>query len=164
MKKSSMTTDMDRKWLEEAGELSLRGMRDGDGGPFGALLVLDGKVIGRGWNRVIRSGDPTAHAEVVAIRAACKAAKSFHLEGATLYTSCEPCPMCLGAAYWAKVARIVFANTRRDAARIGFSDDFIYRELARPLTGRKIPIQRLPSAAAKAAFDEWRVKDGRIPY
>ena len=154
----------DARWLAEAAALAAAGMRAGRGGPFGAVVVREGEVLGRGCNRVLESGDPTAHAEVTAIRDACSAAGGFSLEGCTLYTSCEPCPMCLGAAYWARVDRIVYANTRRDAAAIGFSDDFIYRELARPMSRRKLPIRRLASPEARDAFREWRDKADKTPY
>lgn len=154
----------DARWLAEAARLSLEGMRAGRGGPFGAVVVRSGEVVGRGCNRVLESGDPTAHAEVVAIREACRTLGGFHLRDCVLYTTCEPCPMCLGAAYWARVDRIVFANTRRDAAAIGFSDDFIYRELARPRADRKLPIRRVASPEAKEAFREWRDKTDKTPY
>jgi tRNA(Arg) A34 adenosine deaminase TadA len=154
----------DARWLAEAAALAVAGMRAGRGGPFGAVVVREGEVLGRGCNRVLESGDPTAHAEVTAIREACRALGGFSLAGCTLYTSCEPCPMCLGAAYWARVDRIVYANTRRDAAAIGFSDDFIYRELARPLARRKLPIRRLASPEARDAFREWRDKADKTPY
>lgn len=156
--------DADARWLAEAATLSLEGMRAGRGGPFGAVLVRAGAVVGRGCNRVLETRDPTAHAEITAIREACRALGAFDLAGCTLYTSCEPCPMCLGAAYWARVDRIVYANTRRDAAAIGFSDDFIYRELARPKAARKLPIRRLASPEAGAAFREWRDKADKTPY
>jgi len=154
----------DRRFLAEASELSLRGMRRGKGGPFGALVVKDGRVIGRGCNEVTGSLDPTAHAEVNAIRAACRKLEAFSLEGCVLYTSCEPCPMCLGAAYWARIGRVVYANTRRDAEAIGFSDAFIYAELERPPSRRKLALVRIPDAAAAAAFREWREKRDKTPY
>ena len=113
---------------------------------------------------MLETRDPTAHAEVTAIREACRAADAFHLAGCVLYTSCEPCPMCLGAAYWARVDRIVYANTRRDAAAIGFSDEFIYRELALPKAARKLPIRRLASPEARDAFREWRDKPDKTRY
>lgn len=157
-------TGEDRRFLAEAAALSLRGMRRGKGGPFGAIVVKGGKVIGRGCNEVTGTLDPTAHAEVNAIRAACRKLKAFSLEGCVLYTSCEPCPMCLGAAYWARLDRVVFANTRRDAEAIGFSDAFIYAELDRPISRRKLPMRRITDAAAAAAFREWREKPDKTPY
>lgn len=148
----------------EAIALSLEGMRAGRGGPFGAVIARKGEIIGRGSNRVLSTSDPTAHAEVVAIRDACKALGSFQLDGCVLYTSCEPCPMCLAAAYWARLDRIVFANTRRDAARIGFSDDFIYREIPLAPAKRSLPMKRLLGKRAWAVFEEWRRKPDKVPY
>jgi guanine deaminase len=163
-KKKTALSESDRRFLAEAAELSFRGMRRGKGGPFGAVVVLGGEVIGKGWNKVLASRDPTAHAEVTALRAACRAAGSFHLEGSVLYTSCEPCPMCLGAAYWARVARIVYANTRSDAEAIGFSDAFIYEELARPVGRRRLPLVRHADLRAREAFAEWLAKADKTPY
>lgn len=159
--------------MAEAARLSREGMRAGRGGPFGAVVAQGGKILAGGCNEVLATNDPTAHAEVVAIRAACRALGSFDLSGCELYTSCEPCPMCLAAAYWARIDRIVFANTRRDAAAIGFGDAFIYRELAKPAAGqprpgkagaRKLPMLRLRNAEAAAAFAEWARKRDRIHY
>ena len=135
-----------------------------DEGPFGAVVVMDGKIVGEGVNQVVPSGDPTAHAEVVAIRAACKTVGSHVLDGAVLYTSCEPCPMCLGAVWWARIAEIVYANDRADAAAIGFDDDAIYREVAAPLHRRKLPIRRLGAAEALEVFKAWAVKPDKMPY
>jgi guanine deaminase len=143
---------------------SLRGMRAGRGGPFGAVIARDGKIIGQGGNRVISGNDPTAHAEVVAIRDACRRLGAFQLDGCVLYTSCEPCPMCLAAAYWARVDRIVFANSRRDAAAIGFGDDFVYREIPLPPARRRLPMTRLMGREALAVFREWARKADKIPY
>ena len=135
-----------------------------DEGPFGAVVVLDGKIIGEGVNQVVQTGDPTAHAEVVAIRNACKALGSHVLDGAVVYTSCEPCPMCLGAAWWARVREIVYANSREDAAAIGFDDDAIYREIATPLDQRTLPIRRLGAAEALEVFKLWHAKPDKVPY
>jgi tRNA(Arg) A34 adenosine deaminase TadA len=156
--------DADRRFMAEAIGLSLKGMRGGKGGPFGALVVRKGEVIGRGHNRVLASADPTAHAEITAIRAACRRLGTFHLEGCVLYTTCEPCPMCLAAAYWARVDRVVYANTRRDAAAIGFSDAFIYEELERAVARRSMPMTRIMGSEARSAFDEWLSKADRTPY
>jgi guanine deaminase len=150
--------------MSHAIALSLQGMRSGRGGPFGAVIARDGKIVGKGSNQVLATSDPTAHAEVVAIRNACKALGVFQLDGCVLYTSCEPCPMCLAAAYWARVDRIVFANSRRDAAKVGFGDDFIYREIPLPAGERTLPMQRLMGKAAFAAFREWDRKSDKIPY
>ena len=135
-----------------------------DEGPFGAVVVKDGKIIGEGVNQVVPTGDPTAHAEVVAIRAACKTLGSHVLDGAVLYTSCEPCPMCLGAAWWARMKEIVYANDRADAAAIGFDDDAIYEEVAAPLHQRKLPIRRLGAAEALEVFKLWHAKPDKVPY
>lgn len=154
----------DRRLMAEAIALSVEGMRKGRGGPFGALVARDGKVVGRGCNEVLAGADPTAHAEITAIRAACRALGTFHLEGCILVTTCEPCPMCLGAAYWARIDRIVYANGRRDAAAIGFSDDFIYREFDRPPGRRSLPMTRAMRKEAMAAFREWRGKSHKTAY
>ena len=125
---------------------------------------MDHSNRGHGWNRVTSSNDPTAHAEVTAIREACKELKTFQLVGCALYTSCEPCPMCLGAIYWARLKKIYYANTRKDAAAIDFDDDFLYREVARPVSRRKIPMKQLLHKEALAVFAEWKKKADRIPY
>jgi len=142
-------------FMERAATLALRKMRDSQGGPFGALIVRDGNVIAEGWNKVTSSNDPTAHAEVVAIRNACAGLKTFSLDGCDIYTNCEPCPMCLGAIYWAHIRCIYYSNTRADAARIGFDDDFIYREIGIPLDRRTIPAVRIASETSDLAFSEW---------
>ena len=153
-----------RMLMAEAIALSSRGLAGGRGGPFGAVVAKDGKVVGRGQNRVLADSDPTAHAEVVALRNACRRLRRFHLEGCVLYTSCEPCPMCLAAAYWARVDAIVYANTRADAAAIGFGDAFLYAELKRPAGRRQLPTTRLPAKAAKAAFRAWAAWDRKTHY
>lgn len=154
--------DLSEALMIEAAKLSLQGMRRGDGGPFGALIARGGKIVGRGNNKVIKSKDPTAHAEVVAIRAAARALGSFDLSGCDLYTSCEPCPMCLAAAYWAGVNRIFYANTRADAHAIGFGDAFIYDVLE----GRRkrLPMRRVAVPEAAAAFAAWTRKKDRTHY
>jgi tRNA(Arg) A34 adenosine deaminase TadA len=154
----------DERFIARAAALSHEGMERGAGGPFGALVVREGRVLAEGWNEVTSSNDPTAHAEIVAIRRACAVVGSFTLDGATVYASCEPCPMCLAAIHWARCARIVFANTREDAARIGFDDDHIYREIPKPLVERALPILRLPHAGAAAAFALWTAKADRVEY
>jgi tRNA(Arg) A34 adenosine deaminase TadA len=148
--------------------LSIRLAREhmlaGDGGPFGAVVARGGEVLGEGWNKVLSSLDPTAHAEIVAIRAAAARLRNFSLEGCTLYASCEPCPMCLMAAYWARVDRIVFAGTRGDAARAGFDDAFLYEEIRRPAEQRKLPMQQMLASEAAAVFQEWNAKPDRVQY
>src|SRR5688572_13696706 len=151
-------------FMQEAIRLSLEMMRAGKGGPFGAIVVRDGEIIGRGWNQVTSANDPTAHAEIVAIREACRNAGAFLLEGAELYASCEPCPMCLSAVYWARIRRVYYAAGRRDAAEAGFLDEMIYEELAREASQRRIPCIGLGREQALAAFREWKQKSDRIPY
>jgi tRNA(Arg) A34 adenosine deaminase TadA len=155
---------MNRKFMREAIRISLTKMRGNHGGPFGAVVVRKGRIIGRGWNQVTSTNDPTAHAEISAIRDACRRLRSFQLDDCELYTSCEPCPMCLAAIYWARCRRVFYGNTRHDAARIGFDDDLIYREVARPMARRKTPMKQLLRAEALAAFAEWRVKADKVHY
>lgn len=150
--------------MHEAIALAVEKMRQGCGGPFGALVVKDGRVIGRGWNRVTSTNDPTAHAEVVAIRDACAALGAFHLDGAVLYANCEPCPMCLAAAYWARVSGLYYACTRADAAAIGFADEHLYEELAKDVAQRDLPMRQILREDGSAAFEEWLAKDDRIEY
>jgi len=154
----------DPAFMRQAIALALEGVRSGAGGPFGALVVRDGRVLGRGSNRVTSTHDPTAHAEVVAIREACAATGSFSLQGAELYTSCEPCPMCLGAIWWARLARVHFAGTRADAAAAGFDDAALYDEVARPLPARVLPLLPLLRDEALAAFAAWGAKADRVRY
>ncbi len=135
-----------------------------EGGPFGAVIVRDGRIVGEGANRVTTDHDPTAHAEIVAIRDACRTLSTFSLEGCVIYTSCEPCPMCLAAIYWARLARIVYGNTREDAARIGFDDDLIYREVALTMAERSTPARRLLAGEAIVTFEAWNRTTGKIPY
>jgi guanine deaminase len=155
---------MSPKFMREAIRLSVRKMRSGAGGPFGAVVVKGNRIVGRGWNQVTSSNDPTAHAEVVAIRDACKRLKTFQLDGCDLYTSCEPCPMCLSAMYWSRLRNVYYGNTRKDAARIAFDDDFIYREVALPIRRRKLVMKPLLRNEALAAFNEWRAKTDKVLY
>lgn len=150
--------------MTEALALAARNVVEGHGGPFGAVIVCDGLIVARGWNQVTSTNDPTAHAEVVAIRRACASLGSFSLAGCQLYTSCEPCPMCLAAAYWARVDRIWFSATRKQAADAGFSDDDIYDEIPRALHERRLPIGPLLSEAGQGPFDAWKAKLDRIEY
>ena len=152
------------QFMREAIRLSRQKMRANQGGPFGAIVVRNGKIVGRGWNQVTSTNDPTAHAEVTAIRDACKKLKRFHLEDCELYTSCEPCPMCLGAVYWARLKTIYYANTRKDAAKIQFDDNFIYREIGLPIPSRKIPMKPLLRKEALEVFKEWANKTDKIRY
>ena len=152
------------KFMRAAIRLSQEGLRHNDGGPFGAVVVRRGKIIGRGWNRVTSANDPTAHAEIMAIREACRRLKNFRLDGCELYASCEPCPMCLAAIYWARIGKIYYANSQRDAAAIGFDDALIYREVARPLSRRQIPMRQLLRSEALKVFAEWKAKPDKIRY
>lgn len=150
--------------MREAIRISFEQMRNNHGGPFGAVVVRRGKIIGRGWNRVTSTHDPTAHAEVVAIREACRRLKTFQLDDCEIYASCEPCPMCLAAIYWARLKRVYYGNTRRDAARIDFDDEFIYREVTLPIARRRIPLKQLLRKEALEAFVEWQAKPDKVPY
>jgi guanine deaminase len=151
-------------FMAEAIALSLRNVREGKGGPFAAVIVRDGQIIARGMNRVTSTNDPTAHAEVVAIREACAALKSFQLTGCVIYSSCEPCPMCLAAIYWARPDKIFFANTKEDAAAAGFDDSFIYKEIALAGERRKIPLVQLMREQAIQAFEEWATSPMKVDY
>jgi tRNA(Arg) A34 adenosine deaminase TadA len=155
---------MQSKFMEAAIRASRQTLKSNHGGPFGAVVVRNGKIVATGNNEVTSTNDPTAHAEVVAIRNACKKLKTFQLDDCELYTSCEPCPMCLSAIYWAHIKKIYFANTRKDAAGIGFDDDFIYREIPLPLKKRKILMKQLMRKEARAVFNEWKNKEDKIPY
>jgi guanine deaminase len=155
---------MQKEFMRKAIKLSQAKMRKNHGGPFGAVIVRRGRIVGRGWNQVTSTNDPTAHAEIMAIRDACKKLQTFDLDDCELYTSCEPCPMCLAAIYWARLKRIFYANTRRDAARIAFDDDLIYREVAAPITRRKIPMKQLLRREALKVFGEWQAKPDKTPY
>ena len=150
--------------MREAIRLSIENVQSGNGGPFGTVIVKNGKIIASGINKVTQSSDPTAHAEVVAIRNACKKLGSFQLEGCEIYCSCEPCPMCLGAIYWARPDRIYFANTKEDAADINFDDNFIYNELDVSTTQRKLPTTQLLRDEAQMAFTQWRESTAKIEY
>lgn len=154
----------DEDFMRHAIALSRQGMERGAGGPFGAVVVLAGRVVGEGWNQVTSTHDPTAHAEVVAIRRACAALGRFELGGAVLYTSCEPCPMCLAAAYWARIDRIVFGASAADAAAAEFDDTAIYEELARPKEARSLPMRQALEREAAAAFVKWLASETRTRY
>src|SRR5579863_3114222 len=155
---------MRNSFMARAIELSLENIHAGRGGPFAAVVVKDGKIIAEGTNCVTSTNDPTAHAEVVAIRAACKHLGHFELKGCEIYTSCEPCPMCLGAIYWARLTRVYFANTAADASKAGFDDSAIYREIAKAHAQRQIPMIQMMRKEASAAFREWEQKPDKIAY
>lgn len=156
--------NQDDHFLREAIRLAREGMTTGQGGPFGSVIVKDGTIVGRGCNRVTSTNDPTAHAEIVAIRDACQTLDTFQLAGCTLYASCEPCPMCLGAIYWARPDRIVYGAFHSDAASAGFDDQFIYEELAKSRQQRHIPMQQRLRDEADAVFREWIAMKDRKKY
>ena len=150
-------------FMRRAIELSFEAIRQGRGGPFGAVVARDGLILATGSNQVLSTNDPTAHAEIVAIRSACRAIGSYRLAGCELYTSCEPCPMCLGAILWSRLDRVYYGNTREDAARIGFDDAEFYEQMSVPLSRRGIPFLRLLCDEARLAFEEWnRMEDKRL--
>jgi guanine deaminase len=158
-----MTPDHD--FLLRAVALSKTGMETGTGGlPFGAVIVRDGVIVAEGWNEVASTNDPTAHAEVTVIRRACQAVGSFSLEDTTIYSSCEPCPMCLSAIYWSRIGRLVYANTREEAAAVGFSDALIYEEVAKAPSARRLPSDHLPLLEASAVFAAWDDKADKLDY
>lgn len=155
---------MDTKFMDRAIDLARIGMNQNHGGPFGCVIVKDGQIVGEGHNRVTTSNDPTAHAEVVAIRDACKHLGTFQLTGCDVYTSCEPCPMCLGALYWARPDRIFYAANRSDASEAGFDDSFIYDEISVPASERSIKTSSINRDKALKLFDEWDEKEDKLAY
>ena len=150
--------------MRHAIALSMEKMQAGSGGPFGAVIARDGEVIAEGWNQVTSSNDPTAHAEVTAIRRACEALGRFDLSDCEIFTSCEPCPMCLAAVYWARLRRIHYGNDRRAAAAIGFDDEFLYQEVPKPIAERSIPTTQLLADEAREAFEAWAAKPDKVAY
>ena len=154
----------EEKFMREAIAVSLKGIRENEGGPFGCIVVKGDQIVGTGNNKVTSSNDPTAHAEIVAIRDACKNLGSFQLDDCEIYTSCEPCPMCLGAIYWARPKMIYYANNREDAASIGFDDSMIYEEMSKNYADRKIPIRSISRDEAYKVFEEWRDKEDKTTY
>ena len=154
----------DAQFMAEAIRLATENVTSGNGGPFGAVIVRDGSILARGVNQVTAHNDPTAHAEVTAIRNACAALGSFSLAGCTIYTSCEPCPMCLAAIYWAHCDAVFYGNSAADAARIGFDDQFLYEELSKPLAERSIPINRLLPEQAWESFVAWQNSPFKVEY
>jgi guanine deaminase len=154
----------EEKFMEAAIALSQKGVENDEGGPFGCVIVKDNTIIGRGNNKVTSTNDPTAHAEIIAIREACKYLHSFQLEDCEIYTSCEPCPMCLGAIYWARPKIIYYGNTRKDAAKIGFDDSVIYDEISTDLTSRKIPVINICRKKANLTFTKWQEKKDKKIY
>lgn len=155
---------MENSYLLEAVRCGQEGMSHNCGGPFGAVIVRGGRIIGAGYNRVLCDNDPTAHAEMVAIRRACAAEKSFWLKGAEIYTVCEPCPMCLAAIYWAHIDKVYFSNTQQDASNIGFDDGFLYQEFALEMGKRRIAAEQVSSPEAEALFRQWVEKSDKTQY
>ena len=150
-------------FMARAIELSLDSVKS-NGGPFGCVIVKNDEIIAEGANEVTKSNDPTAHAEIVTIRSACEKLNTFDLKGCEMFTSCEPCPMCLSAIYWSHIDKIYYGNTRLDAAKIGFDDNFIYQELNLNLKKRKIPLQQINKNEAIKAFEEWELKEDKVEY
>jgi guanine deaminase len=157
-------TDSQKNFMRQAIDLAKKGMLAENGGPFGCIIVKDGKIVGQGSNMVLKTKDPTAHAEVVAIRDACKTLDNFQLDGCEVYTSCEPCPMCLGAIFWARPAKVFYACTKNDAAEAGFDDDFIYQEIEVKPADRKIPMHSLLRNESLKAFELWKEKGDKTLY
>ena len=153
-----------KKFMKEAIELAKKSMADGKGGPFGAVIVRSGEIIARGMNNVVRDSDPTAHAEVVAVREACKKLGTHDLGDSVIYCSCEPCPMCLGAIYWARLGKVYYASTRDDAASAGFDDSLFYYEVAKPMELRRTPSEQVLREEAAAVLVEWAVKTDKVRY
>ena len=151
-------------YMQQAVRLSREKMLEHQGGPFAAIIIKDDEVVGEGWNNVTSHSDPTAHAEISAIRDACRRLGTFSLEGAVMYTSCEPCPMCLAAIYWARISKLYYANTSEDAAQIDFDDEFLYREIVMNEAHRALPSERILGDEAHVVFDEWRDKPDKVPY
>ena len=159
-----MSIDQQKKFMREAIRLSMENVQSGNGGPFGTVIVKNEKIIATGVNEVTKSNDPTAHAEMIAIRNACEKLNSFQLDGCDIYCSCEPCPMCLGAIYWARPKSIYFANSKKDAAEINFDDNFIYQEIKLPIHERKLTITQLLRDEAQSVFLQWQESENKIEY
>ena len=163
--KQNSTNSMGKEeFMKAAVELAVSGVNSNAGGPFGCVVVKDGKIIGKGYNKVTSSNDPTAHAEITAIREACDQHNSFQLDGCEIYTTCEPCPMCLGAIYWARPDKVYYGADQKDAASIGFDDAFIYDEIPLPINQRNIPFEQLGSEFTLEPFKVWTEKEDKIEY
>lgn len=154
----------DTKFMEEAISLSVEKMEENEGGPFGAVIVKNGKIIAKGWNKVTSINDPTAHAEIVAIREACRALNTFWLGDCELYVNCEPCPMCLAAIYWAGIPKIFYAATRHDASEVGFGDSYIYDEIIKVNSDRNLAMVQVMRDEALPAFSRWEAKADKVEY
>ena len=156
--------DIHQHFMGEAINSAINGVNNNEGGPFGCVVVKNGKIIGRGNNKVVSTNDPTAHAEIEAIRNACKHLDSFQLTDCVIYTSCEPCPMCLGAIYWARPKKVSYGCDKKDAANIGFDDEFIYKEMQMPNDKKMIPFEQLGKEEAMIAFENWNEKEDKVKY
>lgn len=156
--------EIERKYMQEAIDEAIQSVDYKNGGPFGAIVVKDGEIVGRGHNMVTANNDPTAHAEIVAIREACKTLNTFNLEGCEIYASCEPCPMCLGSIYWANISKLFYAATKEDAAKAAFSDAHIYDEIALPKNKRKLPSIQLMREDAVKVFEKWNTSEQKVLY
>ena len=154
----------ERIYMQEAVNLARKGVENNEGGPFGCVIVKNDTIVGRGWNKVLADNDPTAHAEIVAIRNACNNLQTFQLDDCEVFTTCEPCPMCLGALYWARPKKVYFASTREDAASIGFDDNLIYEELVKKFDERKLTMQRFGREEPIKLFEEWQIKTDKNDY
>ena len=159
-----MSIGQQKKFMREAIRLSMENVQSDNGGPFGTIIVKNGKIIATGVNEVTKSNDPTAHAEMIAIRNACEKLNSFQLDGCDIYCSCEPCPMCLGAIYWARPKSIYFANSKKDAAEINFDDNVIFQEIKLPIHERKLTITQLLRDEAQSVFLKWQESENKIEY
>jgi tRNA(Arg) A34 adenosine deaminase TadA len=155
---------MKNAFMREAIRLAVQTVRRGTGGPFGAVVVRQGRIVGRGWNEVTSANDPTAHAEIMAIRKACLRLKTFRLDDCEIYTSCEPCPMCLSAIYWARLNTVYYAATRKDAAAVEFDDNFLYEQVALPIARRALPMKQLLRREALTAFTDWKNNPDKVTY
>lgn len=155
---------MKNEFMKRAVSLARKNLKTGNGGPFGCVIVKNNQIIGEGWNRVIEENDPTSHAEMNAIRNACKNLNSFQLDGCEIYTSSEPCPMCLGAIYWARPLKVYFAANRQEAANIGFDDEYIYQEFELPLPKRQIKLEQIKDEEMNEIFEEWKKKSNKATY
>ncbi len=161
---STPITKSNEEFMSEAVQAALKGMANNEGGPFGCIIVRNGEIVGRGNNKVTSTNDPTAHAEITAIRDACKRLNDFQLSDCVIYTSCEPCPMCLGAIYWARPKKVYYGSNQQDAANIGFDDEFIYKEIPLPYEKRSIPFEQCGRDIALEPFQKWSEKEDKTEY
>ena len=164
VQQNNSLNNINKEFMSEAVKAALKGMANNEGGPFGCIIVKNGEIVGRGNNKVTSTNDPTAHAEITAIRDACKRLNDFQLEDCIIYTSCEPCPMCLGAIYWARPKKVYYGSNQQDAADIGFDDEFIYKEIPLPYEKRSIPFEQCARDIALEPFQKWSEKEDKVAY